>query len=218
MDFPSEEPDDMSHTFLVQWTIKPRIAPRPWLACNRCRTVRPFEPSGKTRLNANGRRLDAWLIYRCSDCDSTWNRPIFERRHIRDIDPATLHALQNNDGAWIEKVSFDLDGLRQNAGRIEEFAEVHVEKTILNPAAESSLRVEIVLGLAMKTSLRAERLLSMELGLSRRRIAMLEEEGRITTTPLGKNTLRRSVKDQMRITIDLAGEADRNAILSRAGP
>lgn len=208
----------MSHTFLVQWTIKPRIAPRPWLACNRCRTVRPFEPSGKTRLNANGRRLDAWLIYRCSDCDSTWNRPIFERRHIRDIDPATLHALQNNDGAWIAKVSFDLDGLRQNARRIEEFAEVHVEKTILNPAAESSLRVEIVLGLAMKTSLRTERLLSMELGLSRKRIAMLEEAGRVITTPLGKNTLRRPVKDQMRITIDLAGEADRNAILSRAGP
>ncbi|MGH6808885.1 MAG: DUF1062 domain-containing protein, partial [Ensifer adhaerens] len=196
MDFQSEEPDDMSHTFLVQWTIKPRIAPRPWLACNRCRTVRPFESSGKTRLNANGRRLDAWLIYRCSGCDSTWNRPIFERRHIRDIDPATLHALQNNDGAWIEKVSFDLDGLRQNAGRIEEFAEVHVEKAMLNPAAESSLRVEIVLGLAMKTSLRTERLLSMELGLSRRRIAMLEEAGRVTTTPLGKNTLRRSVKDQ----------------------
>lgn len=208
----------MSHTFLVQWTIKPRIAPRPWLACNRCRTVRPFESSGKTRLNANGRRLDAWLIYRCSGCDSTWNRPIFERRHIRDIDPATLHALQNNDGAWIEKVSFDLDGLRQNAGRIEEFAEVHVAKTILNPAAESSLRVEIILGLAMKTSLRTERLLSMELGLSRKRIAMLEEAGRVITAPLGKNTLRRSVKDQMRITIDLAGEADRNAILSRAGP
>lgn len=218
MDFQSEEPDDMSHTFLVQWTIKPRIAPRPWLACNRCRTVRPFESSGKTRLNANGRRLDAWLIYRCSGCDSTWNRPIFERRHIRDIDPATLHALQNNDGAWIEKVSFDLDGLRQNAERIEEFAEVHVEKTILNPAAESSLCVEIILGLAMKTSLRTERLLSMELGLPRKRIAMLEEAGRVTTTPLGKNTLRRSVKDQMRITIDLAGEADRNAILSRAGP
>ncbi|MGH6808482.1 MAG: DUF1062 domain-containing protein, partial [Ensifer adhaerens] len=112
----------------------------------------------------------------------------------------------------------DLDGLRQNSGRIEEFAEVHVEKTILDPAAESSLCVEIILGLAMKTSLRAERLLSMELGLPRKRIAMLEEAGRVTTTPLGKNTLRRSVKDQMRITIDLAGEADRNAILSRAGP
>ncbi len=152
MDFQSEEPDDMSHTYLVQWTIKPKIAPRPWLACNRCRAARPFEPSGKTRLNANGRRLDAWLIYRCCSCDSTWNRPIFERRHIRDIDPHTLNALQTNDEAWIEKVSFDLDGLRRDAGQIEEFSEVHVQKTILNPAAESSPPLEIVLDLAMKTS------------------------------------------------------------------
>ncbi len=218
MDFQSEEPDDMSHTFLVQWTITPKIAPRPWLACNRCRTARPFVTSGKTRLNANGRRLDAWLIYRCCSCDSTWNRPIFERRHIRDIDPHTLNALQTNDEAWIEKVSFDLDGLRRDAGQIEEFSEVHVQKTILNPAVESSLPLEIVLDLAMKTSLRTERLLSMELGLSRKRIAILEEAGRLSTAPSGKNTLRRPVKDEMRITIDLASEADRNAILSRAGP
>ncbi|MNW17680.1 hypothetical protein D3C71_2169490 [compost metagenome] len=66
--------------------------------------------------------------------------------------------------------------------------------------------------------LRTERLLSMELGLSRKRIAMLEQVGRISTTPSGKNALRRPVKDEMRVTIDLASEADRNAILSRAGP
>ncbi|MNL51809.1 hypothetical protein D3C87_1749390 [compost metagenome] len=58
----------------------------------------------------------------------------------------------------------------------------------------------------------------MELGLSRKRIALLEEAGRLATAPSGKNTLRRPVKDAMHITIDLAGEADRNAILSRAGP
>lgn len=174
--------------------------------------------SGKTRLNANGRRLDAWLIYRCSSCDSTWNRPIFERRPVGDIDPATLDALQNNNGAWIEKLAFDIDGLRRDAGQVEEFSEVHLRKTILAPVAESSLRLEIVLDLAAKTSLRTERLLSTELGLSRKRIVTLEEAGRLVTAPSGKNTLRRPLKDEMRIVIDLAGEADRNAILSRAGP
>lgn len=218
MDFQSEEPDDMSHTVLVQWTITPKIAPRPWLACNRCRTTRPFETSGKTRLNANGRRLDAWLIYRCSGCDSTWNRPIFERRHVGDIDQATLHALQNNDDGWIEKIAFDIDGLRRDAGRVEEFAEVRLQKTILKAAIEPAQHLEIALKLEMKTMLRTERLLSMELGLSRKRIAVLEQTGRISTTPSGKNELRRPVKDEMLVTIDLASEADRNAILSRAGP
>lgn len=180
--------------------------------------MRPFQTSGKTRLNANGRRLDAWLIYRCSSCDSTWNRPIFERRHVGDVDQATLHALQNNDDGWIEKVAFDIDGLRRNAGRVEEFAEVRLQKTILKAAVEPALHLEIALNLEMKTMLRTERLLSMELGLSRKRIAVLEQTGRISMTPSGKNALRRPVKDEMRVTIDLASEADRNAILSRAGP
>ncbi len=218
MDFQSEEPDDMSHTLLVQWTIVPRIAPRALIACNRCRTTRAFVPSGKTRLNANGRRLDAWLIYRCSDCDNTWNRPIFERRHVGDIDPADLCALQNNDEIFIEKVAFDIDGLRRHAGQVEEFPDVHLRKAILQPAAGSPIRLEILFDLAVKTSLRTERLLSAELGLSRSRVATLADAGRVAAIPPGRNALQRALKDQMRVVIDLADEADRNAILTRAGP
>ena len=66
----------------------PRTPPRPWLACSRCRGIKPFRCSEKFRLNANGKRLDAWLIYRCASCDNTWNRPVLERRNRRDIDPA----------------------------------------------------------------------------------------------------------------------------------
>ena len=65
----------------------PRTPPQPWLACSRCRDIRPFRCSEKFRLNANGKRLDAWLIYRCGSCDNTWNRPVLERRNRRDIDP-----------------------------------------------------------------------------------------------------------------------------------
>ena len=87
----------MSNLPRVQWTITPRIAPQPWLPCRRCDRPRPFRSSGKIRANANGKRLDAWLIYRCADCGSPWKRPLLQRRSIRDIDPASLQALQGND-------------------------------------------------------------------------------------------------------------------------
>ena len=110
----------MSTIKRVQWTIQPRTAPRPWVTCNRCHAIKPFASSGKFRLNANGRQLDAWLIYRCADCESTWNRPIFERRHVKDIDPAALQSLQSNDMELVRSIAFDAQSLGHKSTRVEE--------------------------------------------------------------------------------------------------
>jgi hypothetical protein len=70
----------MSNTVSIAWTIIAHTEPQPILNCSRCSGARPFRSSGLFRLNANGKRLDAWLIYRCAACDNAWNRTIFERR------------------------------------------------------------------------------------------------------------------------------------------
>ena len=36
--------------------------------CGGCGKKMVFECAGKFRVNANGRRLDVWLIYRCQRC------------------------------------------------------------------------------------------------------------------------------------------------------
>src|SRR5262245_31300010 len=97
----------------VRWILSPKTPPRPWLACSRCGGERPFQASGKIRLNANGRRLDAWLIYRCAACDSTWNRPLFERRNVADFDRVTLAALETNAPNLVRRWAFDLTDLRR---------------------------------------------------------------------------------------------------------
>ena len=97
MDFLSEDQDGMRHISEVQWTLTPKIAPQPWIACRGCGVLKPFRSSDKIRLNANGRKLDAWLIYKCVTCDNTWKRTLFERLDVRDIQPTVLEALQSND-------------------------------------------------------------------------------------------------------------------------
>ena len=47
--------------------------------CGGCGKKMVFECAGKFRVNANGRRLDVWLIYRCQRCGHTWNIPLYER-------------------------------------------------------------------------------------------------------------------------------------------
>src|ERR1700729_2381104 len=129
----------------VQWTIQPKSSPRLWLTCNRCHAIKPFASSGRIRLNANGKQLDAWLIYRCADCDKTWNRPIFERRNVKGIDPAALCSLQSNDEGWVRAIAFDLQFLHRRSSRVEEFVDVEVRKTILIEGTQPWSALEIVL-------------------------------------------------------------------------
>ena len=113
----------MCNTLRVRWTIIPKRPPALDRHAADAEAFRAFQSSNKIRLNANGRKLDAWLIYKCMACDKTWNRPIFERRNVRDIDPAVLEALQSNDPDWIRAETFNLEALRRKSQRIEEFPE-----------------------------------------------------------------------------------------------
>ncbi|MDG4876871.1 DUF1062 domain-containing protein [Mesorhizobium sp. WSM4935] len=203
-------------TLRVHWTIAPAIAPRPLINCNRCGGVRSYRCSEKFRVNANGKRIDVWLIYRCVDCDNSWNFAILERQARRDIEPALFTALECNDPALARRFAFDAAALRNRAGRVEEFADVTVDKALLDgePGHATALRLELRLEGA--TALRLDRLLAGELGLSRSRLRALEDRRRLTVEPDGARTLRKPVRDGVAIHIDLAGEADRRAILSAA--
>ena len=198
----------MSTIQRVQWTIQPKTSPRPWLTCNRCHAIKPFASSGKFRLNANGKQLDAWLVYRCADCESTWNRPIFERRHVKDIDPAALHSLQSNDMELVRSIAFDAQSLRCKSTRVEEFVDVDVRKEILIEGSEPWSASEIVLSVPTPTSLRLDRLLSTELDVSRSYISELARDGRLRVTPERGHELRRSIVDGTKITIILRGAGD----------
>ncbi len=192
----------------VRWTIVPRTAPQPWIACSGCGGLRAFRSSGKIRLNANGRRLDAWLIYKCLTCGKTWNRPIFERQNVGDIDPGVLEALQSNDPSWIHGQTFNLEALRRKSQRIDEFSDVDVERRILreNPGW-TKIAIELMAPLPVST--RLDRLLASELGVSRGQLQRLFDRGTIRVDPERADIWRRRIKTGTEIAIDLSGEADR---------
>ena len=60
---------------------------------------RPFVSSGKFRMNANGRRLDVWLIYKCPACGTTWNMEVVARTPVSELSPGRLRAYESNDPA-----------------------------------------------------------------------------------------------------------------------
>ncbi|BCM22307.1 DUF1062 domain-containing protein [Mesorhizobium sp. J8] len=203
-------------TLRVRWTIEPAIAPRPLINCNRCGGVKPYRCGEKFRVNANGKRIDIWLIYRCVDCDNSWNRTILERCNRRDIEPALLATFEGNEPALVRRHAFDAVALKGRIGRIEEFPDVTVRKDLPDGRPASATALSLELRLDAVTSLRLDRLLAGELALSRSRLQALDERRRLTVEPDGARALRKPVRDGLAVRIDLNGEADCNNILSAA--
>ncbi|MDX8443603.1 DUF1062 domain-containing protein [Mesorhizobium australafricanum] len=206
----------MSSILRIHWTITPKIAPRPLISCNRCGGLKSYQCGRKFRVNANGKRIDAWLIYRCTACDNSWNFTILERRNRRDVEPALLTALESNDPALVWRHAFDSAALRDKAGRIEEFADVTVRKELLDGEPERAAALRLELRLEGTTALRLDRLLAGELGLSRSRLQALDDRKRLTVEPDGAKALRKPVRDGLAVRIDLADAADCGAVLSTA--
>lgn len=204
----------MSDCLRVRWTIVPRDCPRPVLACPTCGGDRPYHPSGKLRLNANGKRLDVWLIYKCDGCDRTWNRPLLERRLAADIPAADLAALRSADPAFVRRLAFDLAALRRKTSAIVLPDGLDVEKTIIDDDPGAA-RVEIVFAVPHAVGTRLDRLLAAELGCPRGRIAALAEEGRLVVGN-GRAALRRQPRDGEIVGLLLADVGDGGAIVGAA--
>jgi hypothetical protein len=194
----------------LEWTATPKTPPRPILACSTCGGPKPFRSSGRIRLNANGKRLDAWLIYRCIACDGTWNRPVFERQSVRAIDPAVLEAMQASTPDFVARIEFDALALKVRASRIEESEEIDMRKTVLRHDADWR-RIAITLALPHPIGLRLDRLLAAELPLSRGRLQVLFDRQEIRVEPQRKDALKRGIRDGTLITLDLRDEAERLA-------
>lgn len=206
-----EGQDDMCEILQLHWTIIPKIAPQPWIVCSGCAGPSAFRSSDKIRLNANGRKLDAWLIYKCITCDSTWNCPIFERKSVGDIDAATLDALHSNDLGWIRAEAFNLEALRRKSRRIDHFAEVEVRKEVVR-ASSGWTRLAIEFSVPLPANVRLERLLASELRLSRSQLQSLQKNGLLQANSARADMLRRPVRDGTLIIMDLPDPKDRRQV------
>jgi hypothetical protein len=207
----------MSNVLRLQWTIVPQKPPQPWLNCNRCGGLRLFESSGKMRVNAQGKRLDAWLVYNCIACKNSWNRPIFERRNVREVEAPLMNDLLGNDPDYVRRLAFDVEDLRRKSERIAEFPGVDVRKEALNRPMSSVDMLELRLVAPFPVRLRLDRLLASELKLSRARVQKLAASDVLRISTAGVRALRRYVKDQTIVEIAISGLDDELDIKAAAG-
>jgi hypothetical protein len=193
----------MQSLLQVQWLVKPLKPPRPWLSCARCGTKRAFVCSEKFRVNAQKKRVDAWLIYRCGHCDQTWNLPVIERSSVQTIVPALLRSLMETEMALAHCYAFDLALLRRYTQQIETFTDLSIEKSTTADSSTNPQRIEIEFQVPFECGCRLDKLLAGELAVSRSAIARYVEMKAITVMPASPRAWKQAVRHRQRVILDL---------------
>lgn len=86
--------------------------------CSKCGKKTEFKNSGKFRVNANGRMLDVWLIYRCGVCNTSWNMTIYERVSPDALVPEEYEGFLNNDVRLAEEYGKNRDIFARNKAEL----------------------------------------------------------------------------------------------------
>ena len=92
-----------------RWKLVPEAVPTVRRNCSKCKEKREFINSMKFRVNANGKNVDVWLIYRCEKCSTTWNMSIFERSPVSAIPEEEYAGFQANDRLLAESYGRRMD-------------------------------------------------------------------------------------------------------------
>ena len=98
-------------TVTVTSTAPPTIS---W-HCASCRRAERFVCSERFRVNANGKLVDLWLIYRCERCETTKNITVVERRPVAKVPRPLLDAAIDNEATVARRLARDV-GLLKRAG------------------------------------------------------------------------------------------------------
>jgi hypothetical protein len=160
----------------VVWQVVALATPLVARHCPRCGGVRPFASSGRFRINAQKRRLDVWLIYKCAHCQATWNLEVRKRCLPADLPPELFACFQKNDQATAWAHAFDRRLLDRAGARVDLEVPTRIDRPSFPPPG-ISLAVE--LRFEHPCTVRLDRLVCGELAASRSRLDQLAKQGLI---------------------------------------
>ena len=89
-------------------------AVRVYFRCGGCGKKQEFINSCKFRVNANGKNVDVWLIYRCNKCKHPKNLTIYERTRPGKIPQDMYESFLSNDMDTAMEYGNNIEFLKRN--------------------------------------------------------------------------------------------------------
>ncbi|MGV0743930.1 DUF1062 domain-containing protein [Mycolicibacterium sp. XJ870] len=163
---------------LKNWAVVPTCLPLVAGRCHACASER-FRASGKFRVNANHKLIDAWLLALCTACGNTAKLSVLERVSVRAVQPELLDRLHDNDIDLIAELIQDPIVQRRNritldwdnAWRLDTDGSAHLDCDVVDVSVRFAARIPI----------RPVKLIARGFGISRAEVEKLIVEGQLVS-------------------------------------
>ena len=147
--------------------------------CPKCGRKTYLKNTKKFRVNANGNKLDIWLIYQCEECRHTLNLAIYERKKVSTVPKEEYQCFLDNNEKLAEMYGKDIQLFRKNRADIDfdrlDYAFVKLHETM--ECTDSDEEIEITINNPYQLKIRPEKQIAEILGLSRSQVKNLLERG-----------------------------------------
>ncbi len=158
--------------------------------CSGCGRKTHFRNTQKFRVNANGNRVDVWLIYQCEHCKHTLNLAVYERQKVSSVPKAEYEAFLSNDAQLAQQYGKTLSLFQKNKAAVDfermNYSYVKLHETIQDSGSDKSMELTIHNPCGLK--IRPEKQIADVLGLSRSQMKKRMAQGEILVdeTDFGK--------------------------------
>lgn len=182
----------MDYLRTIEYRIEPVSAYRIIRNCSGCGKKAAYVSIGQFRVNANGNRVDIWLIYQCEKCKHTYNLAIYERVSPNRISREKYRDFLGNDQELALQYGTDLDLLKRNKAEPDinglEFRckKEHTKKKLRKDAADQEHNaaghkegVCLMIYNPYRLKIRVDRILPELLGLNRSQVKKMVQEKEI---------------------------------------
>lgn len=161
----------MSYSNTTEYIIIPKDSYAIIRGCAKCGSKSRFINTNKFRVNANGNRIDIWLIYQCEKCRHTLNLTVLERVSPTEIG-GNYNKFLANDMELSKQYGVNKAFFARNKAEID-FDTVEYELKCVNKGAEDSFIIRNPSGV----KIRSDKIASELLEVSRSNIKKLIKNG-----------------------------------------
>ena len=162
------------------WVIRELGLPAIVKACVSCRSTR-HHPTGKFRVNANGKLLDVWMLICCDRCGRTSKIPTHERIYVQALKSKRLLMFENNDPAMVRDLTMNGALAGEAAYQLDWSGTWELETDMPSCELERGdpAPLKVIIRFELPVPIRVEKLLATGLGLSRSAVRGMIDSGRI---------------------------------------
>lgn len=195
----------MSYCRIIEYEIIPKESFSVIRGCAGCCRKTNFINTNKFRVNANGSKLDVWLIYQCETCRHTLNLTIYERKKVSSIPKEEYDCFLRNEEELAEKYGRDMSLFQKNKAEIDlervnydivkQCDTAQCEDRGDGAAGEGGLVLTIRNTYGLK--IRPEKQLAEILGMSRSQVQKMLQEGELQWEAVQPQTISVRMSEQI---------------------